>query len=87
MPEVKKEQVYQGQIQPIVVNDKHTYLLQIARNLIDYRDIHEKLGTVVFSIDEQLISDILQVGANANTYLLEGNYVISAPSVAKLGGL
>ena len=84
-PEVKKEQVYQGQIQPIVVNDKHTYLLQIARNLIDYRDIHEKLGTVVFSIDEQLISNILQVGANANTYLLEGNYVISAPSVAKIG--
>ena len=84
-PEVKKEQVYQGQIQPIVVNDKHTYLLQIARNLIDYRDIHEKLGTVVFSIDEQLISDILQVGANANTYLLEGNYVISAPSVAQIG--
>ena len=84
-PEVKKEQVYQGQMQPIVVNDKHTYLLQIARNLIDYRDIHEKLGTVVFSIDEQLISDTLQVGVNANTYLLEGNYVISAPSVAKIG--
>lgn len=84
-PEVKKEQVYQGQMQPIVVNDKHTYLLQIARNLIDYRDIHEKLGTVVFSIAEQLISDTLQVGANANTYLLERNYVISAPSVAKIG--
>ena len=84
-PEVKKEQVYQGQMQPIVVNDKHTYLLQIARNLIDYRDIHEKLGTVVFSIDEQLISDTLQVGANANTYLLERNYVISAPSVTKIG--
>ena len=84
-PEVKKEQVYQGQMQPIVVNDKHTYLLQIARNLIDYRDIHEKLGTIVFSIDEQLISDTLQVGVNANTYLLEGNYVISAPSVAKIG--
>ena len=84
-PKVKTEQVYQGQMQPIVVNDKHTYLLQIARNLIDYRDIHEKLGTVVFSIDEQLISDTLQVGANANTYLLERNYVISAPSVAKIG--
>ena len=27
----------------------------------------------------------MQVGANANTYLLEGNYVISAPSVAKIG--
>ena len=84
-PEVKGDEVYQGQIKPVLVNDKYTYLFQIARNLVDYRNIHEKLGTVVFSIDEQLIADTLQVGANAEIYLLDGNRIISSPSVDKIG--
>lgn len=84
-PEVKNGEVYQGQTTPIIVNDKYTYLFQIARNLVDYRDIHENLGTIVLSIDEQLLADTLQVGANANIYLLDGNYIISSPLITKIG--
>lgn len=84
-PEVKGDEVYQGQIKQVLINDSYTYLFQVARNLVDYRNIHKKLGTVVVSIDEELIANTLQVGANAELYLLDGNHIISAPSHDKIG--
>lgn len=84
-PEVQGGEVYRGVLQPVEVANKNTYLFQIARNLVDYRDIQENLGTVVISIDEKLVSNVIQVGANAETYLLDGDTVISAPAFSKVG--
>lgn len=85
VPETKEGNAYQEVTKPIVVNEKETYLFQIGRNLLDYRNIHESLGTVVLSINEEEIQAALESGTNNNTYLLKGDTIISAPDAAQIG--
>lgn len=85
VPNVTRGVVYQGRVSPVNVNNRKTYMFQLARNLVDYRHIHNPLGTVVLSIDEQEIKKALSVGMEANAYLLNDEIVISAPKDNDIG--
>lgn len=85
IPHIEKGTVYQGVTSPITANDKQTYLFQIGRRVIDYRNIHEVLGTAVISINENQIRNALATGRGNAVYLLNGDTVISAPDTEDIG--
>lgn len=85
VPEIKEGEVYQGVTEPIIVNGRRNYLFQIGRRLTNYNDIHQQLGTVVLSIDENQIKNALESGKNNTTYLLDNNVVISSKDTAEIG--
>lgn len=85
VPEIEKGYVYQGITTPVSANEKKTYLFQIGRKLIDYRNINEPLGTVIISINEEQIKDALTSGTYNASYLLDGNTVISSPEASDIG--
>lgn len=85
VPEIEKGYVYQGITTPVSANEKKTYLFQIGRKLIDYRNINEPLGTVIISINEEQIKDALTSGTYNASYLLDGNTVISSPEAPDIG--
>lgn len=85
IPKVKSGEVYRGLVKPVSVNGEEIYLFQIARNLVDYRNIHEILGTVVLSINEKQIQNALDVGEESPVYLMSGSIIISSPNKADIG--
>lgn len=85
IPEIEKGYVYQGITTPVSANEKKTYLFQIGRKLIDYRNINDPLGIVVISINEEQIKEALVSGTYNASYLLDGNTVISSPEASDIG--
>lgn len=85
VPEVEKGEVYLGGTKPVVVNGENAYMFRIARNLVDYRNIHEVLGTVVLCVNEKQLQEALDVGPETPMYLLDGRIVISSPNDMLIG--
>ena len=85
IPGIGKGEVYRGITSPVTANEKKNYLFQIGRRLVDYKDIHEQLGTVVISINEEQIKAALVTGTDNGTYLLNNDVIISAPDSDKIG--
>lgn len=85
MPEVGKGNFYEGITTPITAGDKQIYLFQISRRVVDYRDIHDTMGTAVISVNQEEISKALAAGLGSTAYLLEGGRVISSPRTSDIG--
>lgn len=84
-PKVKNGEMYRGVTEPIVINGERIYLFQIERNLVDYRNIREILGTVVLSINEEQIQNALDAGEDLPIYLLDGDRIISSADKTDIG--
>lgn len=85
IPKITKGEAYQGVTVPVTANEKKNYLFRIARKLVDYKNIHEQLGTVIVSINEEQIKAALVTGPDNQTYLLDNDIVISAPDSTQIG--
>ncbi len=85
IPEVEQGEVYCGESIPIEVKGQTYYMLRIARNLIDYKDIRTSLGTIVFSINEERIKEAISSDVESSVYLLSGDTIISAPDSKDIG--
>ncbi len=85
IPEVEKGEVFQGGNGPVEVGGEQYYMFQIARNLVDYRDIRESLGTVVLSMNEELIKRVLTPDTDSEVYLLDGDVIVSAVDSEDIG--
>lgn len=85
VPYVESGEVYKGVTRPAESGGKEAYLLQIARKLVDYRDIQKKVGTVVLSIDEKVLSDVIQVNEETEISLSENGRIICAGDSTLIG--
>lgn len=85
VPYVEKGEIYNGVTRPAESGGKEAYLLQIARKLVDYRDIQKKVGTVVLSIDEKVLSEVIQVNEEAEINLSENGRIICASDSSLIG--
>ena len=85
IPKITKGEAYYGVTKPVTANEKENYLFSIARKLVDYKNIHEQLGTVIININEEQIKAALVTGTDNQTYLLDQDTVISAPDSSKIG--
>lgn len=85
IPVMEKGAIYQGVTAPITTGNVTTYVFQISRKVVDYRDIHEYLGSAVLSINQKEIQAALKSGMENKTYLLDGNVVVSSPDERDIG--
>ncbi|MCI8834890.1 MAG: sensor histidine kinase [Dorea sp.] len=85
VPEVEKEYVYRGIPKAVYANGEKIYIFQIARKLVDYRDIHRELGTAVISIEESQVCEAIDSGGDDRSYLLDGSQILSAVSKEEIG--
>lgn len=85
VPDVTGTAVYRGVTKPITSEKEKKYMIQISRDIVDYQDIHKKIGTVVLSIDENILTEALKLGGHSKAYLYQGGIVISAPDNSDIG--
>ena len=76
-PEVVKGALYRGVGQPIESGNDKVYMFQIIREFVDYRDIHKSIGTVILSINTDVLEPVLDAGQNADIYLLQKGKIIA----------
>lgn len=84
-PEVVKGALYRGVGQPIESGNDKVYMFQIIREFVDYRDIHKSIGTVILSINTDVLEPVLDAGQNADIYLLQKGKIIAAYEEDKCG--
>lgn len=86
VPEIVNGEAYVALKEPVMTDiDDQFYIFQIARNLVDYRDVHKQLGTVILSIDEEVLQDATKSGEQARIYIRDGDSVICAPDKKEIG--
>lgn len=86
IPEVEKGDVYRGISEPVIDNDKEVFMFQIARNLSGYGAGSKKQAVAAISINEEQICGVLNSDkGRRQSYLLEGDIVMSASSKADIG--
>ena len=84
-PAITKGAAYEGITEPVSYGKESVYMLRIARRLVDYEDIHKEVGTVVMSINEDLLTEALDAWDIAENYLVSGKLIISAPDNKDIG--
>ena len=58
--------------------DGSGHLLQIARRIVDYRDIHRDLGTVILSFDQEVLWEVISSKTESRLYICEGDQIIAS---------
>ena len=69
----------------MLLGDEEIHMFQIARRLVDYRDIHKNIGTVVISINEEELRNAVDWGGKNQVFLLDGDSIVSAPEKSLIG--
>lgn len=86
IPIVEKGVAYRWKKEPVLLGDEEIHMIQIARRLVDYRDIHKPIGTVVISINEDELRTAVDWGGKNQVYLMDGTSIVSAPEKGMIGG-
>ena len=60
-------------------------MMQISRKIIDYQDIHREIGTVILSVNMQVMEDAVSSGTRADIYLAQDGQIISAADRGMIG--
>lgn len=86
VPVIEGGETYVALKEPVRTDiDDQFYIFQIARNLVDYRDVHKKLGTVILSVDVEILQNAVQSGERSQIYIRDGDTVICAPDKKDIG--
>ena len=86
IPQVGQEEtICRGLDVELVSEKKSIHLFQIARNLKDYSGSGESLGTVVLSLSETFVCDMLQSDEGTSVYLLNGDIIVCAKDEKLVG--
>ena len=85
IPIVEKGVAYRWKKEPVLLGDEEIHMFQIARRLVDYRDIHKNIGTVVISINEEELRNAVDWGGKNQVFLLDGDSIVSAPEKSLIG--
>lgn len=77
-PEVTRGSVYRGGVAADLGEGRYGHFLQIARRIVDYRDINRQIGTVILSVDQDVLWDVIQMKKSSRLYLCEEGRIIAA---------
>lgn len=78
IPDVQKGAVCQGGASAVPGESGEMHLLQISRRIVDYRNINHRIGTVIMSINQDVLWDIIRMGQSSELYICEGDRIIAA---------
>lgn len=65
--------------------NKEYYLFHLAHRIVNYKKLNQRLGMVIISIDEEMLSDIYSTGEGCTYILDEKGMVISDVNKEKIG--
>lgn len=85
VPSIEKGTKYYWNDEPVVLGDEEVHMFQIARRLVDYRDIKKTIGTVVISINENELREAIDLGGGSDVCLVDGDRIVSAPDKSMIG--
>lgn len=85
IPDTSEGPVYHGVEKMIPTEEGDLHLFQIARRLVDYRDINRQIGTVIISINADRLQKVLNSGKNSEAFICEGNRIIAAENMDHIG--
>lgn len=77
--------VFLAGCEPIENGGDMTYYFQIARRVIDYQDIHRRLGTIIISINATVLQEAVALEEEASTLLCAQSQVVSSPNIDEIG--
>lgn len=70
-----KKKIYLTEYATTFANDDY-YLFHLAHRIVNYKNLEEKVGMVIVSLDEELLHDIYSSeseGADRDTYIIDSN--------------
>lgn len=70
---------------PVTLGGEEIYQFHIQRRLIDYRDIHKKIGSVILTADETVLSDAVNSGSGNEVFLCTRSQIVSAREKSLIG--
>lgn len=82
IPDVEKGVVCQGGASVVLGESGYANLIQLSRRIVDYRNINRRIGTVIISINQDVLWDIIRVGQNSELYICEGERIIAAENAS-----
>lgn len=87
LPEQIQGLVCRGNREPVEIGGDKTYMFQMVRRFVDYRDIHKSIGTAIFSLNVEELHAVLESGDNADIILTEHGRTIAALDKGRIGKL
>lgn len=84
IPWVQRGPVYSSGRNPILTEDGYGYTLQITRRIVDYRDINKHVGTVVLSINQDVLWKNREENSSTRIYVCEDGRVIASEDKASI---
>lgn len=69
----------------MVSTDTPIYVFSIQRKLIDYRDIHKEVGSVLICVNEKVLQKTMESTSSEIYFLEQDHRVISAPDDSLIG--
>ena len=80
-----KIQSYHADLEPVESAGQENYLFHLSRRLIDYKDIDKTLGTVVLSLNEDVLKDAAMSGVSDRVFICQDEVVVSGPDNSYIG--
>lgn len=78
VPEVQSGTVYRGGIHVILEDSGNGCLFQIARRIVDYGNLDREIGTVILSINQNVLWRSIQTKQGSLLFISDGERVIAA---------
>lgn len=76
---------YTTDTKPVGTGADQEYLLHINRRLVNYQDINQLLGTVVLSVNEEILGDAVASEGDNHIYISENGIVFGACHSSDIG--
>lgn len=77
-PEIPMGAVYRVADEVIQTEEGETYLYQIIRRLVDYRDINHRIGTVILSMNTDTLDDVFSAGVSSEAFIAEDGVILAS---------
>lgn len=78
VPEVRSGTVYSGGVHVMLEDSGNGHLFQIARRIVDYGNIDREIGTVIMSINQDVLWKSIQTKQGSLMLISDGKRVIAA---------
>lgn len=77
-PEIQMGAVYRVAEEIIQTEEGETYLYQIIRRLVDYRDINRRIGTVILSMNTDTLDNVFSAGVSSEAFIAEEDVILAS---------
>lgn len=85
VPENEKTVIYKSSGNLIEENNERVYVFQIIRNIVDYHNSDQSIGTVVFSMEVSVLFPAIESGENSKVRIISNDRILISSEANELG--